>query len=263
MAKMAISRQLHLTVTIVVLTLTVLATGCTAETAETPDRKEQSATLHPEKYKDAGAPNATELRTSPNISHESESDTPSADITIDDGPDPNWTIPILDTLKKNKVKATFCMVGVQVLAYPDLVKKVAAAGHRLCDHSVDHDVSMDKRSEIFQREQILKAKQIIEDAAGDNSRVYYYRAPGGAFTPYSRNLAASYGMRPLGWNVDTEDWKRPGVDTIVANVRKEIHSGPVILFHDGGGNRSQTVTALQHILPWLKSSGFKLSFPKS
>ncbi|MFF2896519.1 polysaccharide deacetylase family protein [Streptomyces sp. NPDC057966] len=194
------------------------------------------------------------------IAHASERGARGVNITIDDGPDPTWTPQVLQLLKDNGVKATFCMVGTQAQAYPDLVKAVVAGGHRLCNHTVSHDTAMDKKSEAYQSQQILDAERMITKASG-GVRPQYYRAPGGAFTPYSRHLAASRGMRPLGWNVDTKDFERPGADVMVATVKREISDGPTVLFHDAGGDRSQTLAALREILPWLRQQGYSYGFP--
>ncbi|MEU3877698.1 MULTISPECIES: polysaccharide deacetylase family protein [Streptomyces] len=209
------------------------------------------------------APPTTSGPVSADISHETEPGGRTVALTIDDGPDPKWTPMTLDLLKREGVKATFCMIGPQASAHPDLVKRVVAEGHRLCDHSVDHNTAMDKRSEDYQKQQILDAKKMIEAAAGGTAAVPYYRAPGGAFTPYSRKLAADNGMRPLGWGVDTRDWQRPGVDRIVETVKRELPNGPVILFHDGGGDRSQSVEALSRCITWLKAEGYGFAFPKA
>ncbi|MFD0268725.1 polysaccharide deacetylase family protein [Streptomyces sp. NPDC127106] len=195
------------------------------------------------------------------IAHSSESGGNAVNITIDDGPDPNWTPKILDVLKKYDVKATFCMVGPRAKAHPDLVKKVVAGGHRLCDHSMDHDTAMDKKPVEYQEKQILDAKKLIEEAAGGGAKVEYYRAPGGAFTPDSRRIAAANGMRPLGWNVDTKDFQKPGAAAIVDAVKRGIGNGPTILFHDGGGDRRQTVEALDRVLAWLDEQGRPTGFP--
>ncbi|MFF7355810.1 MULTISPECIES: polysaccharide deacetylase family protein [Streptomyces] len=197
---------------------------------------------------------------SPDIAHASDGGAHAVNITIDDGPDPAWTPQVLQLLRANGVKATFCMVGPQAQAHPELVRQVVAAGHRLCDHTVSHDTTMDKKSEAYQSQQILGAERQITQASG-GVRPMYYRAPGGAFTPYSRRLAASHGMRPLGWNVDSKDFERPGADAIVATVKRELPNGPTILFHDAGGDRSQTVAALRVLLPWLKQQGYSFGFP--
>lgn len=194
------------------------------------------------------------------IAHASDRGARGVNITIDDGPDPTWTPQVLQLLKDNGVKATFCMVGTQAQAYPNLVKAVVAGGHRLCNHTVSHDTAMDKKSEAYQSQQILDAERMITKASG-GVRPQYYRAPGGAFTPYSRHLAASRGMRPLGWNVDTKDFERPGADVMVATVKREISDGPTVLFHDAGGDRSQTLAALREILPWLRQQGYSFGFP--
>lgn len=194
------------------------------------------------------------------IAHASDRGARGVNITIDDGPDPTWTPQVLQVLRDNGVKATFCMVGTQAQAHPDLVKAVVAAGHRLCDHTVSHDTTMDTKSQAYQSQQILDAARMITQASG-GVRPLYYRAPGGAFTPYSRHLAAAQGMRPLGWNVDSKDFERPGTNAIITTVKSEISNGPTVLFHDAGGDRSQTVAALREVLPWLKQQGYTFGFP--
>ncbi|MFC8434632.1 polysaccharide deacetylase family protein [Streptomyces sp. NPDC057253] len=194
------------------------------------------------------------------IVHASDKGPRGVNITIDDGPDPVWTPQVLDVLRQYGVKATFCMVGTQAQAHPELVKRVVAAGHRLCDHSVSHDTTMDKKSEAYQSQQILDAERMITEASG-GVRPLYYRAPGGAFTPYSRKLAASRGMRPLGWNVDSKDFERPGTAAIITTVEHELRNGPTILFHDAGGDRGETVEALRQLLPQLRTEGYVFGFP--
>ncbi|MFE1202869.1 polysaccharide deacetylase family protein [Streptomyces sp. NPDC058762] len=238
------------------LGVTVLAVGASVWTAQA-----QSV--------DAGATPKAAVSATPgqdaepvdiSIAHASDAGPRGVNITVDDGPDPTWTPRVLDLLDQYGVKATFCMTGLQAKAHPDLVKDVVAAGHRLCDHSVSHDTTMDKKSEAYQSKEILDAERMITQASG-GVRPMYYRAPGGAFTPYSRKLAASRGMRPLGWNVDTKDFERPGTDAIVATVQRELPNGPTILFHDAGGDRTQTVEALRRILPRLQEQGYDFGFP--
>ncbi|MEV0416207.1 polysaccharide deacetylase family protein [Streptomyces sp. NPDC050448] len=181
-------------------------------------------------------------------------------ITIDDGPDPRWTPEVLKVLRQNHVKATFCMIGTSAQKYPGLVREVAAEGHQLCDHSVDHDVTMDHKPVAYQRQQIVDAKAMIEKAA-PGVAVNYYRAPGGAFTPDSRAIATASGMRPLGWSVDPKDWSRPGLPALVTALEGKLPQQPTVLFHDGGGDRSETVAALKKYLPWLTAQGYTFTFP--
>ncbi|MEU0060293.1 polysaccharide deacetylase family protein [Streptomyces sp. NPDC006334] len=237
------------------LGVTVLATGASVWSAQAgivggPSPKATAS----------ATPSAAAAPVAASIAHASDKGARGVNITIDDGPDPRWTPQMLDVLRENGVKATFCMVGTQAQAHPDLVKQVVAAGHRLCDHSVSHDTAMDKKSEAYQSQQILDAERMITEASG-GVRPLYYRAPGGAFTPSSRALAASRGMRPLGWNVDSKDFEKPGADAIVATVQRQLSNGPTLLFHDAGGDRSQTVAALRRILPWLKEQGYTCGFP--
>ncbi|MFK0254422.1 polysaccharide deacetylase family protein [Streptomyces sp. NPDC090445] len=208
-----------------------------------------------------GAPGGSGPQMPESIAHSSESGGNAVNITIDDGPDPNWTPKVLEVLKKHDVKATFCMVGPRAKAHPDLVKKVVADGHRLCDHSMDHDTTMDKKPVEYQEKQILDAKKLIEEAAGGGAKVEYYRAPGGAFTPDSRRIAAANGMRPLGWNIDTKDFQKPGTAAIVDAVKRNIGNGPTILFHDAGGDRRQSVEALDRVLAWLDEQDRPTGFP--
>ncbi|MEQ8145610.1 polysaccharide deacetylase family protein [Streptomyces sp. OP7] len=208
----------------------------------------------------AAQPGGETRRVSAAIVHASDAGPRGVNITIDDGPDARWTPEVLDLLREHEVKATFCLTGVQAQTHPDLVKDIVAAGHRLCDHSVSHDTAMDRKSEAYQSQEILDAERMITKASG-GVRPLYYRAPGGAFTPHSRQVAASRGMRPLGWNVDTKDFEQPGADAIVATVQRELSNGPTILFHDAGGDREQTVDALRRVLPWLKEEGYSFGFP--
>ncbi|MFI6642623.1 polysaccharide deacetylase family protein [Streptomyces sp. NPDC050504] len=235
------------------LGVTLLATGASVWTAQAGSSGDSAP-------KAAARPTSDVKPVAESIVHASDKGPRGVNITIDDGPDPRWTPQMLDLLREHGAKATFCMVGTQAQAHPDLVKKVLADGHRLCDHSVSHDTGMDKQSQTYQSKQILDAERMITKASG-GVRPMYYRAPGGAFTPYSRKLAASRGMRPLGWNVDTKDFERPGTEAIVATVKREMSNGPTLLFHDAGGDRAQTVEALRRLLPWLKDQGYTFGFP--
>ncbi|MFB7556917.1 polysaccharide deacetylase family protein [Streptomyces brevispora] len=240
------------------LGVTMLATGASVWTAQAgpagASSPKATASASPAAPGKGGKP------VSKTIVHASDAGKRGINLTIDDGPDPVWTPQVLDLLRTYQVKATFCMVGTQAQAHPDLVKKVVAAGHRLCNHTVSHNTAMDKASQTYQSQQILDAERMITKASG-GVRSMYYRAPGGAFTPYSRTLAASRGMRPLGWNVDTKDFEHPGTDAIIATVERELPNGPTLLFHDAGGDRTQTVEALRTLLPRLKEQGYTFGFP--
>jgi peptidoglycan/xylan/chitin deacetylase (PgdA/CDA1 family) len=194
------------------------------------------------------------------IAHAAEGGGKRVNLTIDDGPDAHWTPQVLDLLRHHHVKATFCMIGPQAAAHPDLVRRIVAEGHRLCDHTVSHNTAMNHRSRAYQKQEVLTAAEQITQASG-GVRPLYYRAPGGAFTPYSRQIAAAAGMRPLGWNVDSKDFEEPGTGAIVHTVKDELDNGPTLLFHDAGGDRAETVEALKKLLPWLRHRGYRFGFP--
>ncbi|MFD7903930.1 polysaccharide deacetylase family protein [Kitasatospora sp. NPDC059747] len=181
-------------------------------------------------------------------------------LTFDDGPGPA-TQQILDLLAQYNVKATFCEIGQNAAANPGLVKKVLAAGHRLCDHSVHHPQPFQKLPHDKAVAEISGAKDMIVKAAGPGTQVTWFRAPGGGFNADNEHIAAGLGMKSLGWSVDPRDWSRPGVPAIVSTVQSQLRPGGVILMHDGGGDRSQTVAALKQLLPWLVAQGYTFDFP--
>jgi peptidoglycan/xylan/chitin deacetylase (PgdA/CDA1 family) len=182
-------------------------------------------------------------------------------LTFDDGPHPQQTPQILDLLAEHHAVATFCMVGTQARAHPELVRRVVGAGMRLCNHTVHHDEKLARHSGPVIERELNEASDALRDAAGDDVPIRYFRAPGGNWTPALERIAAGHGMRPLAWSVDPRDWSRPGVDTIVTSVQQHVRPGSVILLHDGGGRRDQTVAALARLLPWLADQGYRLDFP--
>ncbi|MED7954229.1 polysaccharide deacetylase family protein [Streptomyces sp. BE303] len=183
-------------------------------------------------------------------------------LTFDDGPGPA-TGQVLDLLAQYHAKATFCLVGKQAAADPATVRRIVAAGHRLCDHSVDHPQPFAALPHDRAVRQITDAEAMIVRAGGPGSTVGWFRAPGGAFTEDNRRIAADNGLRPLGWSVDPRDWSRPGTAAIVSAVRTGLRPGGVVLLHDGGGDRSQTVAALRQLLPWLVAQGYRFDVPAS
>jgi peptidoglycan/xylan/chitin deacetylase (PgdA/CDA1 family) len=182
-------------------------------------------------------------------------------LTFDDGPHQDYTRQVLEVLADHHAVATFCMVGKQVREHPDVVREVVDAGMRLCNHTVSHDEQLSRRSAAAIERELVEASDLLRDAAGDDVGIRYFRAPGGNWTPTLEHTAARHGMRPLGWSVDPRDWSRPGVAKIVAAVRQNVRPGSVILLHDGGGRRDQTVAALRILLPWLAGQGYRFDFP--
>ncbi|MFD4654481.1 polysaccharide deacetylase family protein [Kitasatospora sp. NPDC058444] len=181
-------------------------------------------------------------------------------LTFDDGPGPA-TGQILDLLAQYHAKATFCQIGQNAAANPAMVKRVLAAGHRLCDHSVHHPQPFAKLPHDRAVDEITTARNMIVQAGGPGTEVGWFRAPGGGFNADNEHITAGLGMSSLGWSVDPRDWARPGTPAIVAAVQKQLKPGGVVLMHDGGGDRGQTVAALKQLLPWLVAEGYTFDFP--
>ena len=182
-------------------------------------------------------------------------------LTFDDGPWPDTTGQILDILEQNDAKATFFTIGNQIESHSDTVKRAHDAGHQICTHTWDHasgsgqGVNLTYMSADEQVTEVQKGMDAISAATGaEASRVM--RAPGGNFFGELVWTLQPYITAEIGWNVDTEDWRRPGADVIAERILS-AQPGDVILMHDGGGDRSQTVEALRQALPVLKEKGYR------
>lgn len=181
-------------------------------------------------------------------------------LTFDDGPHPQYTPTVLAILREHGVVATFCVVGAQVRSYPDLVREIAADGHALCNHTVTHDTKLRHKDESTIAAEITETHEAIV-AAVPNAAVHYFRAPGGHFAENVNAVAQAHGLTPLGWSVDTEDWRRPGAEAIRDRVIGGIHPGAIVLIHDGGGDRSGSVAALPDMITTLLDEGYRFVVP--
>ncbi|WP_411970824.1 polysaccharide deacetylase family protein [Micromonospora peucetia] len=173
-------------------------------------------------------------------------------LTFDDGPDPRYTPQVLALLREHQVRATFCVVGENAQAHPDLIRAIAADGHTLCNHSWNHDVTLGRRSPDAIRSDLLRTSAAIRAAVPD-APIAYYRQPGGAWTGQVVSVSNELDMIPLHWTVDPADWEVPGASRIAATVVAGVVPGSVVLLHDAGGDRQGTVDALHRILPALTS----------
>lgn len=171
-------------------------------------------------------------------------------LTFDDGPDPNYTPQTLELLRKYQVQATFCLVGANVQRYPELVRAIAADGHTLCNHSWSHDLSLGRLPAARIEADLVRTNEALREAVPD-ARIAYFRQPGGNWTANVVAVAQQLGMTSLHWAVDPQDWRRPGAGSISATVTGGAFGGAIILLHDAGGDRQQTVSALGTILPNL------------
>ncbi|HJX98777.1 MAG TPA: polysaccharide deacetylase family protein [Chthoniobacterales bacterium] len=180
-------------------------------------------------------------------------------LTFDDGPDPEWTPKILDILKKANAKAAFFVVGVNAEKYPALVRRIVNEGHEIGNHTYYHPNLALAWPEHVRLE--LNATQLlIETITGRATTLF--RPPYAADTQPSQmselmplQVAQELSYLVVLENIDPQDWAKPGADIILQRVKQQRRDGSIILLHDAGGDRSQTVEALPRILDWLHTRG--------
>jgi len=183
-------------------------------------------------------------------------------LTFDDGPDPTWTPAVLAALDKLDAPGTFFVVGDQAMQYPELVSDVANAGHLVGNHSFTHP-HLDQLTPAEQVVELNATARLIEGLIGRRSPVF--RAPYTANVDPNRpedlgplRVALQNGYIFVGANVDPLDWSRPGARAIADTMVKQVEAGGrVVLLHDGGGNRAQTVAALHLAVPELRKRGYR------
>jgi peptidoglycan/xylan/chitin deacetylase (PgdA/CDA1 family) len=175
-------------------------------------------------------------------------------LTIDDGPSPVYTPQVLQVLEEHGVHATFSMVGQNVAYYPQVAREVASAGHLIANHTWNHQ-DLTSLPAAAMRDEVTRAGDQIHTATGQWPTLF--RAPYGAWSPALLKYCAEQGLTALDWSVDPQDWARPGVTAIVRNILRTTRSGSIILEHDGGGDRSETVAALKVVLPSLLEKGYR------
>jgi peptidoglycan/xylan/chitin deacetylase (PgdA/CDA1 family) len=179
-------------------------------------------------------------------------------LTIDDGPSPVYTPQVLSLLHRYGIIASFSMIGVNVAAYPGVARAVAEAGHMIVNHTQHHhNLALMRPAAVA--DEMDFATEAIHRATGRVPDMF--RAPYGAWSPTVLERCWRTGMTPLDWSVDPRDWSRPGVAAIVGNIMRNTRTGSIILEHDGGGDRSQTVAALRVVLPRLLEAGYHFRTP--
>jgi cellulose synthase/poly-beta-1,6-N-acetylglucosamine synthase-like glycosyltransferase/peptidoglycan/xylan/chitin deacetylase (PgdA/CDA1 family) len=182
-------------------------------------------------------------------------------LSFDDGPDPRWTPQVVSVLRQFGVPGTFFMIGSQAARHPDLVRLVQAAGEEIGDHTFTH-TALSNGPGWERSAQIEFTEAVLLAITGHYSRFVRppYSATPDAVTPTDeRDLAQLAGRRYLIAlaDYDSEDWTRPGVARIVANATPRAGRGGIVMFHDGGGDRSETVAALRILIPRLRSAGYR------
>lgn len=190
-------------------------------------------------------------------------------LTFDDGPDPQWTPQILDILKRENVPASFFIIGENGQANPQLVKRIVAEGHDLGNHSFTHPNLGEIPGKLTELE-LNATQRLIESLTGHST--YLFRAPYfGDAEPQTADevepaaIANKLGYIIVGLRVDPDDWARPGADEIVRRTQAGLTNpnpderGQVVLLHDGGGDRAQTVAALPRLIHELRAQGYQFT----
>ena len=175
-------------------------------------------------------------------------------LSFDDGPDPRWTPAILQILKDENVKATFCTIGYLAQRHPELVKAEFDAGNTVCDHSMHHILNLPTRPHPQIIDEVDQAADVVRNIIGENP--LFYRPPGGNLNQDIIDTAHQRALRVLKWSVDPKDYTKPPAPVILARIEAKVGPGAVILMHDGGGDRSQTVAMLKQLIDDLKKRGF-------
>ncbi len=179
-------------------------------------------------------------------------DGPYIALTFDDGPSPKLTPKLLDLLAEHHIKATFFVIGQNVVEHPEIVARAVREGHEIGNHSWSHP-NFGHMSDESVRLQLKRTDQAIENATG--SRPVLLRPPYGSITPRQKRwIHNEFGYDIVLWDVDPLDWKRPGPTAIFSRIMKATRPGSIVLSHD---IHLGTIEAMPAILSQLEARGFK------
>jgi peptidoglycan/xylan/chitin deacetylase (PgdA/CDA1 family) len=179
---------------------------------------------------------------------------PEVALTFDDGPNPYYTSQVLSILRRYGINATFFDVGYLVSDYPYLVRQEYEEGNTVANHSWSHP-QMTSLSAQAIMSQLTSTSKAIKDAIGVSPT--FFRPPYGSINSIVLSKARYLGFTTVLWDGSAEDWELPGVNFIVNKILYYSQNGAILLLHDGGGNRAQTVAALPTIIAKLKNRGYK------
>lgn len=175
-------------------------------------------------------------------------------LTFDDGPHRKYTSEILDVLSKYNAKATFFIVGQNAQKNPEVISRMYKEGHELANHTFTHPLRTNVPNLL---KEIKQTDDIIQNITGTKPTLF--RPVEGQYSDAMIEAIAKEGYKVVmwSWHLDTLDWKSPGTNRIVNTVLNGVKEGNIVLFHDGGGNRHQTVKAMEKILAELDSQGYR------
>lgn len=174
-------------------------------------------------------------------------------LTFDDGPSPEYTPEILKILNDNHIHAVFFVEGQFAKKYPDLIKQIYADGDVVANHTMHH-VMLTKVSTKTMQAEISQVNEVVENIIGVQPKCL--RPPYGKHNQAVDAYAHSLNMAVLTWDWNSFDYDRPGVQKLTDWVLNHTHNQYVLLLHDGGGDRSQTVAALPAIIKGIEAKGY-------
>jgi peptidoglycan/xylan/chitin deacetylase (PgdA/CDA1 family) len=174
-------------------------------------------------------------------------------LSFDDGPATD-TPAFLSVLERKRVRATFFQIGVQVPGHGSVLHRMLRDGDAIGDHTQTHP-NLAGLSAGQVRHQLAAAAGAIQQASG--YRPCIMRPPYGAVNSRVVQIAASQHMATILWSVDPRDWSRPGTGAIEQRVLSAVRPGSIVIMHDGGGPRGETLAALPHVISTLRSRGYK------
>lgn len=180
-------------------------------------------------------------------------------LTFDDAPDPRFTPQILDVLARYGVCATFFVVGERAAKHPELLRRIVKEGHIVGNHSYNHPVFSKLPISKFQS-QIWQTDEVIKRIAGISPLLI--RPPYGELLPQQIRWGKGTGFTIVNWDVDSEDWrKNPSSSKVLANIRKTLQPGSIVLQHAGGGEGQSligTIDALPVLIEQLQGKGYDI-----
>ena len=179
-------------------------------------------------------------------------DGPYIAMSFDDGPSATLTPKLLDLLAARHIKATFFVIGENVMEHPEIVARAAREGHEIGNHSWSHP-NLAKMSQESVRSQLQRTDVAIKNATGE--RPTLMRPPYGSITDREKHwIHDEFGYRIILWDVDPYDWKRPGPAVVRNRILKETRPGSIVLSHD---IHPGTIEAMPSTLDALEGKGFK------
>ena len=181
---------------------------------------------------------------------------PNLCLTFDDGPNTSQTLKVLDILDKYKIKATFFMVGENIEYQKDVVKKLYNKGHEIGNHFYAHE-NINKISKEEIKESILKTNELIYGITGKNPTVL--RPPYGFVNEDLKDICGELNMSIILWTADKDsrDWELTPASEMIENVTKKVTNGDIFLFHDGSKKFTNTLEAIDVIIPKLQDKGYR------